>query len=309
MLPEPLHAAVVHFPIVLATLLPISILAAWWTIRRGSRPRSAWAVPLAVAVALVASSWVAIRTGEAEEERVEAIVGEELLHEHEEAAERLLVLAGIVAAVAAAGLVAGTVGTAARVVAAVGSALVLAAGVQVGALGGELVYLHGAAGAYTGAVGTGGSEPEERGDRHGDEGEGRAAEPGGEGGFAQATGTPGATTRIALPGLFAIMRGLEAEVARLDRGVWKADADTVAAAVADHPHVPPREAERIAGVLGADMARFAGMDTRVHDVAVRLREDALAGDMEAVLAGQGELRRGCVACHTAFREPLRSRLR
>jgi len=46
MLPNPLHPAVVHFPIVLALLLPIFAIGALWTIRRGARPRRAWGIPL-----------------------------------------------------------------------------------------------------------------------------------------------------------------------------------------------------------------------------------------------------------------------
>lgn len=149
MFPEPLHPAVVHFPIVFAVLLPISALVALWTIRRGATVRSAWLFPLVLAVALTGSSWVAIETGEAEEDRVEAIVGDAPVHAHEEAAERLLILSGLVALVAGVGMLSGPVGSAARLVATVGTVVVLAAGAQVGSLGGELVYEHGAAAAYS----------------------------------------------------------------------------------------------------------------------------------------------------------------
>lgn len=148
MLPQPLHPAVVHFPMALAVLLPISALVALWAIRRGAAPLKAWAIPVAFAAALTASGWVAIQTGEMEEDRVEAVVGEEPIHEHEEAAELFLLLSGIVALVAAAGLLGGTPGNAARIVATVGTVAVLAAGVRVGHLGGELVYRHGAGAAY-----------------------------------------------------------------------------------------------------------------------------------------------------------------
>jgi 4-amino-4-deoxy-L-arabinose transferase-like glycosyltransferase len=148
MLPNPLHPAVVHFPMAFAVLLPISAALALWAIRRGTKPLRAWAVPVALAMALTASSWVALETGEAQEDRVEAIVGEAPLHEHEEAAERFLVLSGIVLLVAAGGLVSGTLGGAARLVATAGTLVVLVAGIQVGAAGGELVYKYGAARAY-----------------------------------------------------------------------------------------------------------------------------------------------------------------
>lgn len=144
----PLHPLVVHFPIVFSVLLPIAALVALWVIRKGTTPRKAWAIPAALAAALTLSAYVAIRTGKREEERVERVVTERALEAHEEAAERFLVLSGVLLLVAGAGLMPRTVGQSARVVATVGALGLLAAGVQVGHSGGELVYRHGAANAY-----------------------------------------------------------------------------------------------------------------------------------------------------------------
>jgi uncharacterized membrane protein len=148
MLPSPLHPAVVHFPIVFAVLLPVSAFVALWTIRRGAAPFRARAVPLGLAVALTGSAWVALQSGEAEEDRVKGYVAEAPLHEHAEAAERFLVLAGVVPLVAVLGLRSGSVGAAARLVASAGTLAVLLAGIQVGSVGGKLVYERGAAQAY-----------------------------------------------------------------------------------------------------------------------------------------------------------------
>lgn len=153
MLPEPLHPAIVHFPIVLAALLPIFAVGALWAIRRGAIPLRAWAIPVALAAGLAGSAWLAVETGEAQEDRVEAVVGEEVLHEHEEAGERFLVLSGVLLLVAAGGLFGGTPGTAARYVATLGSFLLVFAAIQVGEAGGELVYRHGAASAYASPAG------------------------------------------------------------------------------------------------------------------------------------------------------------
>ena len=156
----PLHPLVVHFPIVLSVLLPISALAALWAIRKGTTPRGAWALPLAVAAALTVSAYVAAETGEREEDRVERVVAERAIHGHEEAAERFLVLSGVLVLVAGVGLLPRTLGEAARLVTAVGALGLLAAGVQVGHSGGELVYRHGAASAYAdGAGAPGGTAP------------------------------------------------------------------------------------------------------------------------------------------------------
>lgn len=169
MLPNPLHPAVVHFPMALAVLLPISAAVALWAIRRGAAPLKAWAVPAAFAVALTGSAWVALQTGAGEEEKVEAFVGEAAIHEHEEAAERFLLLAGVVTLVAGVGLLSGVAGRAARLVASAGTLVVLGAGIQVGAAGGDLVYEHGAAQAYVNSSPGGAPMSGERSEREGEE--------------------------------------------------------------------------------------------------------------------------------------------
>ena len=152
MLGVPLHPLVVHFPVVLAVLFPISIVVALWVIRKGATVRRVWSVPVAFAAALALSAWVAIQTGETQEDRVEDVVSRGALHGHEEAADRFLVLSGVLVLVAAGGLVRGNVGRAARLVSAIGAVGVLGAGVQVGHSGGLLVYREGAASAYANTV-------------------------------------------------------------------------------------------------------------------------------------------------------------
>jgi uncharacterized membrane protein len=159
MLPDPLHPAVVHFPIVLMFLVPIAAMLAVWVIRRGADTRRTWAIPLALAAVLALSSFVALRTGEAEEDRVEAVVAEAAIHEHEEAAERFLVLSGVLLLVAGAGLFRGDLGRAARLVTIVGSLGLIVAGVQVGEAGGKLVYEHNAGSAYADGAKTAAQAP------------------------------------------------------------------------------------------------------------------------------------------------------
>jgi uncharacterized membrane protein len=148
----PLHPVVVHFPIVLAVLLPIFALGALWAIRKGTTPRRAWSVPVAIAAALALSALVAVETGEDQDERVEQVVPEQPLEAHEEAAELFLTLSGGLALVAAAGLVRGRVGGIARGLGTAGAFALVALAVLVGHSGGKLVYEHGAASAYTGAT-------------------------------------------------------------------------------------------------------------------------------------------------------------
>ena len=147
----PLHPVVVHFPIVLAVLLPISAAWALWAIRKGTTPRRAWSVPTAMAAALALSALVAVKTGEAQDERVERVVAEQPLEAHEEAAETFLALSGGLALIVAAGLLRGRAGGIARVLGGTGAAALVAVAVYVGHSGGKLVYQYGAASAYTGA--------------------------------------------------------------------------------------------------------------------------------------------------------------
>ena len=154
MLPDPLHPALVHFPIVLAVLLPLVAVGALYAIRRGAMPSRAWLLPLATAAALSLSAWVAVETGEREEEAVEEVVPESSLHQHEEFAERFLLLSAAILALTAAGLIRGTAGRVARLGAVAGSLGLVALGVQVGHSGGTLVYRDGAASAYVGTTTT-----------------------------------------------------------------------------------------------------------------------------------------------------------
>jgi uncharacterized membrane protein len=147
-LPNPLHPAVVHFPIVLAFLLPLFAVGAMIAIRKGARPLRAWSIPLAIGAALTLSSWVAVETGEDQDERVERVVAEQPLETHEERAELFLTLSGVVLLVSATGLARGVIGRAGRITATAGAFALVVAGAMVGHSGGELVYRHGAASAY-----------------------------------------------------------------------------------------------------------------------------------------------------------------
>lgn len=148
MIPDPLHPAIVHFPIVLAVLVPILASVVFWAIERGHVSRWSWLAVAALQLAVVGSGWAAIETGEHEEERVERIVAERHIEAHEEAAERFLALAVLALPLAAAGLLAGRLGAVNRGLTLAISLAVLAAVADTGHEGGELVYRHGAASAY-----------------------------------------------------------------------------------------------------------------------------------------------------------------
>lgn len=147
MVPEPLHPAVVHFPLTLALLVPLVSLAVLALIRWRVVSARAWLAVVALQALLAGSTWLAVETGEHEEEKVER-VAERLIEEHEESGERFLVLASIGILVMGAGLLPGPVGAAGRVVGVAASVAMLVLAVRVGHPGGELAYEHGAASAY-----------------------------------------------------------------------------------------------------------------------------------------------------------------
>ncbi len=153
-LPNPLHPAVVHFPIVFALLVPLFAIGALVMIQRKARPLRAWGLATALFVALSFSAWAAVETGEDTSETVESVVAEAPLETHEEAAENFLRLSVLITVIAMAGLAPGRVGQGARLAAAMGALVLLVAGWRVGHSGGALVYQHGAASAYsTGSAG------------------------------------------------------------------------------------------------------------------------------------------------------------
>jgi uncharacterized membrane protein len=148
MLPEPLHPAIVHLPVALALLAPLAALAGLAAIRAGWLPARAWVAVVLLYALLAGSAWLAVETGEAEEEKVERVVSERFIEGHEEAAERFLAIAAVAFVVSAGGLLRGRFGGVGRAVTIAAGAAALASAVAVGHSGGELVYRHGAASAY-----------------------------------------------------------------------------------------------------------------------------------------------------------------
>ena len=151
MIPNPLHPALVHFPIVLALLLPLVVAAAFVAVKRGVSPRMAWLAPIAFAFLLLASVWATVETGEKEEDVVEDVVAHETLETHEEAGKRFLLLSLVSLLVIAGGAAPGRTGQIGRASGAVMSIVLAVAVFGVGRSGGELVYTHGAAQAYASA--------------------------------------------------------------------------------------------------------------------------------------------------------------
>ena len=115
----------------------------------GCRLRHAWGPVIALQALLVISAWAATETGEDQEHTVEAVIGKQYVEAHEDLAERLLYLAWTGLGLAALGLASGRPGTIGRALFSISTVALLATAVQVGETGGDMVYKHGAAGAYT----------------------------------------------------------------------------------------------------------------------------------------------------------------
>jgi hypothetical protein len=144
------HPKVVHIPMALGVLMPLiagGLALAWW---RNWLPWRSWVVAVGLQAALLVSGVVALRTGEAEEERVERIVSESLIEAHEQAAEAFVWGSGAVLAImlAAAAFGRKRPGLPIAAVATLGTVVVLGLGYRTGQAGGSLVYEHGAAQAY-----------------------------------------------------------------------------------------------------------------------------------------------------------------
>ena len=158
----PLHPAIVHLPLGLAMLAPVIALIVLVPLWRGRLPRRAWGLVVLLQAALVATAFVALRTGEAEEETVEPVVAEQALETHEERAT-LFTWAGVAVLALALGA-ALTLGRAEKVGLGLAAATVVAGlavtglGIWTGHAGGQLVYQHGAASAYATPGATGALE-------------------------------------------------------------------------------------------------------------------------------------------------------
>jgi hypothetical protein len=145
------HPKLVHVPIALGVLMPLvsgGLLLAWW---RHWLPPRGWIVAVALQAILLVSGILALRSGEAEEERVERIVAERFIEAHEEAAAGFVWASGGVLAIM---LLAGALGSRrgglpTATAATFGTLVVLGLGYRTGEAGGRLVYQHGAAQAHT----------------------------------------------------------------------------------------------------------------------------------------------------------------
>ncbi len=146
----PLHPMIVHFPVALTFILPILIIVFAYMIKNNKMIPKGWLVIVGLQLMVVVTGYVSLETGETEEHTVEKVVSKDLIHEHEEAAE-IFVGSTVLALVLSIGVFfirkefQFPIKMGISIVGLISCFLAY----KTGSLGGELVYKHGAASAYT----------------------------------------------------------------------------------------------------------------------------------------------------------------
>jgi uncharacterized membrane protein len=145
-----MHPKLVHIPVALAVLMPLlssGLLLAWF---RGWFPRRTWVIAAALQGVLAVTAFAALKSGEVDEEIVENVVSEDAIHEHEEYAEKFLIVGIVVFLLSAAALFIPREGIALSVagVTVIGTLVVFWLAYETGEHGGKLVYELGAANAH-----------------------------------------------------------------------------------------------------------------------------------------------------------------
>lgn len=151
----PWHPAIVHFPIALAVLIPVLGAVLWWVARADDQlAKWVFRLPLGGQVLALATAVIAQRTGDGDHSRVEEIVDAAIISAHEDAGEFFTIATGVVLAIWFASALAreAKVARNAALIAIVAGLVACGLGLRAAHFGGELVYTHGAAEAWYGAI-------------------------------------------------------------------------------------------------------------------------------------------------------------
>jgi len=143
----PLHPILVHFPVVLALIAPITAVVASIIIWKHEDRRWIWSIAVSLYLILALSSFLAARAGESDEDRVEPYVAESALEVHEEWGEALVISSVVCFLLTLIPLVMKRRHIL-RLVVALSGIAVLVPAFQAGHSGGKLVYQQGAANAF-----------------------------------------------------------------------------------------------------------------------------------------------------------------
>jgi|GEM_PF-669794 len=153
MVEVPFHPQIVHLPLALSVILPLMALAVTVCIRKQKFTSHVWILVACLQVLTTGSGYLAMETGEDDEQAVGKLIGKPLVHAHEEKAEMFVAFSVAASAVAIATVV---VKTSAQFYLMLVTILLMlgqsALGWRVGRSGGELIYVHKAANAHVPAA-------------------------------------------------------------------------------------------------------------------------------------------------------------
>lgn len=146
----PFHPLIAHFPLVLATILPVLVLIFAYMIKVDKMTPRGWILIIGLQLVTTITGYVALETGENEEATVLKVVEKSYVQAHESQAE-IFVGTTVVALALAIGafFVKKELQFTVQVVVAVVGILACYFAYKTGKLGGELVYGHGAGSAYS----------------------------------------------------------------------------------------------------------------------------------------------------------------
>ncbi len=106
-----------------------------------------------------------------------------------------------------------------------------------------------------------------------------------------------------------LMVELAQDMDRIATGLWHEDYDLIrqgARNIAQHPKISPSQIATLKKALGPQFQTFVKYDKHVHHTATKLVEAAEARDWSTILTLHEQLKRGCVTCHTAYRDTVRT---
>lgn len=145
----PLHPVVVHLPIALGFILPLFTIVICFCMAKNILENKTWYLVIFLQLIFVSSLFMAIETGEKEEDKVGEVIGETWVEWHEEQTEALMPMGLLVLALNAVALVKNSkIKKTSQGLSVLGMMITAWFLVGAGHSGGEMVYLKGATKAY-----------------------------------------------------------------------------------------------------------------------------------------------------------------
>ncbi|WP_133120167.1 hypothetical protein [Rhodohalobacter barkolensis] len=109
--------------------------------------------------------------------------------------------------------------------------------------------------------------------------------------------------------LHTIMRLLMLDIHTINEGIYTKNFDLIetgAANINGHAALADESRQLVMNTLGDRMAQFGEYDNLVHSYADSIRDAAIQEDMGRVLEQYRIVEQGCVNCHAAFQDEIKS---